>query len=377
MTVLDKFELILSSKPNRSSNNGWLTALLMLTAIAFVGCKGKETEAGAAAASMTELPSVAVQTEAVTEVEVPKVLRLTGTLKGNQETDLAANANGKILSTTVERGQAINKGDILAKVDTRALVLSAAEARAQAKSVEAQQAQAKLECDRYEALKAKGAVTDLEYQQKLTQCQTLPLSAEAANVRARLAAQNVGDGVIRAPFAGVVTERYVEVGQFLRQDSRVATIVALDPIRLQLAVPEAEVGHVTQDALVSFKVSAYPERTFQGKIRFISGALRPSTRDLIVEALVDNADKALRPGMFADAALTVGSRKLPSILNTALLSRDDTERAFFVVDGRIEERVLALGPTAGARTSIEHGGRLDERFVVGDLSQLVNGQPVK
>jgi membrane fusion protein, multidrug efflux system len=349
-------------------------ALLLLASAALMSaCKGKAAPTQVTSA----VAPIHVETQAITELEVPKVLRLTGTLRGNQETDLAANANGRVLVTTVERGQTINKGDILARVDTRALALSAAEAQVQAKSAAAQESQAKLECDRYEALKAKGAVSDIEYQQKLTQCQTLPLSVEAASVRARLAAQNVGDGVIRAPFAGVVTQRYVEVGQFLRQDSRVATIVSLDPMRLELAVPEAEVSHVAEGAQVSFRVAAYPGRRFEGKIRFVSGALRATTRDLIVEALVDNADRALKPGMFADAELTVGTRKLPSILSTSIIQRDDTERAFFVVDGFIEERVLAISTTGGDRVALEKGARLEERFVVGDISKLVNGQPVQ
>lgn len=350
-----------------------LASFVLVATSALSACKKAPTET----ASVKGPDPIHVETEAITELEVPKVLRLTGTLKGNQETDLAANANGRVLTTSVERGQSINKGDIMAKVDTRALALSAAEAKVQAQSAVAQESQAKIECDRYEALKAKGAVSDVEYQAKLTQCQTLPLSVEAANVRARLAAQNVGDGVIRAPFAGVVTQRYVEIGQYLRQDSRVATIVALDPMRLELAVPEAEVSHVAEGAEVSFKVAAYPERRFNGKIRFVSGALRATTRDLIVEALVDNADKALKPGMFADAELNVGRRKLPSILSASILQRDDTERAFFVVEGHLEERVLALGSKGGARVALEKGAREGERFVVGDLSKLVNGQPVQ
>jgi membrane fusion protein, multidrug efflux system len=350
-----------------------IASFVLVATSSLSSCK----KAPAETASVKGPDPIHVETEAITELEVPKVLRLTGTLKGNQETDLAANANGRVLTTSVERGQAINKGDIMAKVDTRALALSAAEAKVQAQSAVAQESQAKIECDRYEALKAKGAVSDVEYQAKLTQCQTLPLSVEAANVRARLAAQNVGDGVIRAPFAGVVTQRYVEIGQYLRQDSRVATIVALDPMRLELAVPEAEVSHVAEGAEVSFKVAAYPERRFNGKIRFVSGALRATTRDLIVEALVDNADKALKPGMFADAELNVGRRKLPSILGTSILQRDDTERAFFVVEGHLEERVLALGSKGGARVALEKGAREGERFVVGDLSKLVNGQPVQ
>jgi RND family efflux transporter MFP subunit len=257
------------------------------------------------------------------------------------------------------------------------LTLSAAEAAAQVKNVEAQESQARIECERYEALKAKGAVTDLEYQQKLTQCQTLPLTREAASARARLAAQNVGDGVIRAPFAGVVTERHVEVGQYLRQDSRVVSLAAVDPIRLELAVPEAEVANVKAEAKVSFTVAAYPKREFEGTIRFVSGAVRPTTRDLLVEAVVANQDKLLRPGMFAEARLALGTRNVPSVPKAAVLQRDETARAFFAVDGRAQERILALGPEAAGRIAVERGAKIGDLVILGDLSVLSNGQPIQ
>lgn len=323
------------------------------------------------------LPPVAVQTAPVTEVEVPVTLRLSGTLRGNQETDLAANAAGRVLSTMVERGASVAPGQVIAKLDVRAAALSAVDARAQADSARAQEAQARAECTRYEQLKAKGAISDLEYDQKMAQCRTLPLSVEAASARARLAAQNVGDGIIRAPFAGVVTERQIEVGQYVRQDTRVATLVSLDPLRLELAVPESEVSKVKLDAEVRFTVAAFPNQQYRGKIRFVSGALRSTTRDLVVEALVQNPDKTLLPGMFADVELTTGTRKLPSVPRSAMLERDGQAHAFAVVDGRLEERLLSLGPAAGDRASVLKGVVLGDQVALPPLDKLSNGQRVR
>ncbi len=349
----------------------WAVALAGLS---LWGCNAQKT---AQADTAGEAPPVAVQAEQATSIAVPSTLRLTGTLRGNRETDLAANANGRVLATSVERGEQIKPGQVLAKLDTRAAALSAAEAAAQVKSSRAQEAQAKSECDRYEQLKQQNLISDLEYQQKITQCLTLPLSVQAASARAALAAQNVGDGVIRAPFAGVVTDRYIEVGQYLRQDSRVVTIVSLDPIRLELAVPEADVAKVHEGADVSFFVAAYPGRRFSGKLRFVSGALRSTTRDLVVEALVENPERLLIPGMFADAELTTGTRQLPSVPKRALLARDNQSHAFVVVDGRLEERILALGPDVGDRVSVVKGVADGERVVVADLGTLKNGERVR
>lgn len=360
-------------------NASSLRSLLLASSLACAAwplsaCKGKTADA---AAGTKEEPAVQVQTEAVTTIDVPRTLRLTGTLRGDRETDLAANASGRVLSTTVERGEQIKPGQVLAKLDTRALALSAADARAQVESIRAQEEQAKGECEKYEQLKARGAISDLEYQQKITQCRTLPLSVQAASARAALAAQNVGDGVIRAPFAGVVTERFVEVGQYVRQDSRIVTIVSADPLRLQITVPESQVASVKEGAAVTFTVAAYPERRFEGKVRFVSGALRSTTRDLVAEAMVPNPERLLIPGMFADVELTVGSQKSASVPLRATREADEQTRLFVVTAGRLEERIVAVGPKVGDRVAIARGVKEGEQVVVSDLTGLANGRKVR
>jgi RND family efflux transporter MFP subunit len=349
-------------------------SLLFAFFSAFPACN--RTSSAATDAGVEHTP-VAVKGATVTEIEVPTTLRLSGTLRGNQETDLAANAAGRVLATSVERGAMVKPGQVLAKLDVRAAALSATEARAQAESAQAQQAQGQAECARYEQLKTKGAISDLEYDRAMSQCRTLPLSAQAASARARLAAQNVGDGIIRAPFAGVVTERQIEVGQYVRQDTRIVTLVSLDPLRLELAVPESEVGKVKVDADVAFTVAAFPGQRFEGKIRFVSGALRRATRDLVVEALVKNPDKTLLPGMFADVELSIGTRKLPSVPKASVILRDGQARAFALVDGRLEERLLALGPEVGDRVSVAKGAALGELVALPPLEGLSNGQRVR
>jgi membrane fusion protein, multidrug efflux system len=353
-----------------------LRLCVLAIGLCLAGCKRNAPETADVKAE-AEVPGVSVTTEAVSAIEVPRALRLTGSLRGNREADLAANASGRVLSVEFERGAHVKLGQVLAKLDVRAATLSAAEARAQADSVRAQEEQAKDECARYDKLKEKGAISELEYQQRVTQCRTLPLSAQAASARAALAAQNVGDGIVRAPFAGVIADRFVEVGQFVRQDSKVATIVSLDPIRLELAIPEAEVAKVSEGALVNFGVSAYPGRRFEGKVRFVSGVVRRSTRDRVVEAVVENPDRLLLPGMFADAELRVGSERLPSVPRASLVTRADQSRLFVVSDGRLEERIVALGPALGERVSVQKGVKLGDQVVVSELSALGNGQKVR
>ena len=248
---------------------------------------------------------------------------------------------------------------------------------AMAESAKASAAQAKLECTRAENLKASGSISQAEYDRLIAACRTSTLGVEASAARAQLAAQNVGDGSVRAPFAGVVTERYVDVGEFVRADSRVVTIVSIDTLRLELAVPEAQASKVKEDAEVRFKVATFPDRRFTGKIRFVSGAIRAATRDLVAEALVDNADHALMPGMFADIDLTTGSRKLPGLPKESVIEKEGRARAFFVVDGRLEERVLSTLPDVGALVPVTKGTKAGDAVVIGDLKSLANGRKTR
>ena len=349
------------------------TAAITLLCCSAAACKKSAAEEKGA----PQLPAVSVKTQTVADVDAPVTLRLTGTLKGMQETDLAANAAGRVMSTAVERGMQVKQGQALAQLDVRAAAISATEMNAMAESAKASAAQLKADCARAEALKKSGSISAAEFDRTSAQCQTSSLSVEASAARAHMAAQNVGDGSIRAPFTGVVTERYVDVGEYVRADSRVVTLVSVDTLRLELAVPEAEASKVKEGAEVVFHVATYGDRKFTGKVRFVSGAIRPTTRDLVVEALVDNADRALMPGMFTDVELAVGSQKLPGLPKEAIMEKDGKFRAYFVVDGRIQERVLSTLPEVTGGVPVLKGTKTGDAVVLGDVSKLVNGQPTR
>lgn len=333
------------------------------------GCKGSPAEERGEA-----LPTAAVRSAVVSEVEAPVTLRLSGTLRGVRETDLAANATGRVLSTFVERGTQVKEGQVLAQLDIRAASITATQANAEAKGAHIKADQLKIECDRSEALRGSGSISQAEYERISAQCVSSLLSIAITSAGAKMAAQNVGDGSVRAPFSGVVTDRYIDVGEFVRPDSRVVTIVSVETLRLELAVPEAQASKVKEDAEVHFHVATFPDRTFTGKVRFVSGAIRAATRDLVVEALVDNADRALKPGMFADVELNIGTQKLAGLPKDAIFDKDGRARAFFVVEGRLQERVLSTLPEVAGVVPVLKGAKPGEAVAVGDLHALANGQ---
>lgn len=353
-----------------------LHSLFALTSLGLLGFTTGCNNKAKADTTAEPAPAIKVDTAVVTEAVAPLELRLTGTLRGSRETDLAANAGGRVIKTMVERGQDVKQGAILAQLDTSAASLALAEARVSVATSQTQEQISKADCERYEQLKAKGAVTDLEYDQITAKCKTAPLSLQAAKARQSIAAKNVGDGTIRAPFAGVIAERFVDVGEYVQPSSRVVSLAQIDQLRLEFSVPEANLASVKADSNVQFSVAAYPE-TFAGKVKFVSGAVREATRDVIVEAFVDNNDRKLKPGMFADVKLLTGEKKMPVVPKSATFERLQKVRVYVIIDNHLEERVLQVGPDLGDTIAIVKGVDAGETIAIGDLSKLSNGARVQ
>lgn len=348
-----------------------LLALLGASTPLATGCKDAQ-----ATLKLKELPAVSVKTTAVTMQEAPLRLLLTGTLRGEKETDLAANVAGRLLKTTVERGQAIEAGALLAQVDTQAAWLALSEAKVQVSTSETQAQINRSECERYEQLKARGVVTDMEYDQVTAKCKTAPLNLEAARARQSIAAKNVGDGMIRAPFSGIVTERYVEVGEYVQASSRVVSLALVDNLRAVFSVPEKHFPSIRPGAEVLVSVAAYGDEQFPGKVAHISGAVR-DTRDVVVEATIENADRRLLPGMFAEVSLTIGTQKFPSVPKSAVFTQNDKANVYVAAGQKLEQRVVAVFAEVGDRALIQKGLVEGERVVATPEPNLKNGARIK
>ncbi len=127
---------------------------------------------------------------------------------------------------------------------------------------------------------------------------------------------------------------------------------------------------------MTFTVPTYPNRSFTGTVRFISSAVRETTRDMIAEAVVDNVDRALRPGMFASVSLLVGEAPLPVIPKTSVVEKDGRTHVFAVVEQRLEERVVQIGAPKGDLVSVVRGLRTGEKVVIAPTETNHNGQTV-
>jgi membrane fusion protein (multidrug efflux system) len=320
---------------------------------------------------------VHVRTIVVDERAVPKTVRLTGVLEADRRSELAANAAGRVTKTFVEIGAHVKAGDAIVALDARAASIGAAEARANAESARQELATAKAECERYEKLHDKGAVTDEEYELKLSQCRTQAAQAAAARARVASAVQSVTDAQVRAPFGGVVADRFVNVGDFVREDSRVVTLLVDDPLRLRLTVPEPYIGYVRDGLPVTFETVARPGQRFAATVRYVGREVRSTTRDLLVVAIADNPEGTLVSGMFVTADLAIGTTTLPVVPKSALSPLEGSETVFMVVGDHVQRRVVQPGYREGNWVATLEGVTKGDRLVDAPPATLRDGALVE
>jgi membrane fusion protein (multidrug efflux system) len=354
----------------------WAPGVSLALALLVAGC----SHASSAEPEGEAKPATAklhVDTAVVSEQPVPNLLRLTAVLSSDERTDLAANASGRVIKTFVERGDHVLQGAVLAQLDARSAALTRAEAEANVTSASEQLKNGRADCQRYVGLLAKGAITQQEYDKQSTSCETQAASEAAARARAGAAVQSLTDSTIRAPFSGVIAERFVHVGDYVHADTRVVTLLVDDPLRLQLTVAEANIGSVRPGLAVSFQTVAIPGRVFTATVKYMGGEVREATRDLVVEAVTDNHDHALLPGMFVTAQLPVGEVTLPVVPAASLLRRNDNDSLFAVTDGHLEERVVQLGPKVGDVVAIADGVKKGDHVVVSPPPAAADGEQIE
>ncbi|HKP57875.1 MAG TPA: efflux RND transporter periplasmic adaptor subunit [Polyangiales bacterium] len=349
-----------------------LTWIWVAAVAAAAGCQRKPPPEAKAAT----LPPVQVESALIDEHPVPKTLIVTGTLEADQRTELAANAAGRVTRTFVERGDHVKAGALLAQLDTRGAALGHAEAEANAKAITEQLESVRAECKRYAALRDKGAITQQEYDRQAVQCRTQASSEEAARARLAEAARVIQDAAIRAPFAGVIGERFISVGDYVQPNSKVVTLLVDDPLRLRLSVPEPAIPYAKEGTEVRFKVLSIPDREFTARIKYVGREVRPTTRDLIDEAVVDNRERLLLPGTFVTAELPTGNVNQALVPKNALVDAGGEHTVFAIVDQRLEQRAVHTGMSIDDRIAVSEGLKKGDRVVLNPKPDLKDGSPV-
>lgn len=274
-------------------------------------------------------------------------------------------------------------------------------------SATAQAKQADADARRYESLIQTGDVSRSAYEKARTQADTAQAQANSARqqyeatlnaarqnfqgvsgaqaslegikAQAALARKAVEDTLIRAPFAGYVSSRPVAAGQYVALANKIATVLLITPIKLELQVPEANAPQMKLSAEVEANVPGYPDRLFRGRVTAINPAIDTNSRTFTVVAEFPNSDLSLKPGMFATARILLPGSSMGLFVPKNAVITDPTTNSsqlFFLRDGRARVAVVQLGPTVGDETQILSGISPGASIAVDHLEDLYDGESV-
>jgi RND family efflux transporter MFP subunit len=387
-------------------------ALLLSASLLNGGCSTAAETAPDAANSAEPL---AIATAPVESRSIDRYLRVTGSLKADAQAEVSAETAGRVIETPVERGTRVTQGALLVRISSSETSAQLQEADANAAQIEAKlglvsgqpfdrtkvpdvmNAKATLdlaeaEFNRMRALVDQKVISQSEFDQRRTQLEAARQkyqseqnladqsyrSLEGARARVALARKAVADTSVRAPLTGIVAERLVSVGDYVTRGARVATVVRIDPLRVELTVPEQHVSLVRVGQQVRLTVDAYPGQEFAATVKFVSPSLRSDQRALTVEAIASNADARLKPGFFA-TALVRQPDAAPALLvpASAIETIAGTSRVYAVKDNKIEERIVTLGEKLEGQIEITSGVAKGDVIATDPKGRLADGQTVK
>lgn len=394
-------------------HSGFFYSGLVIAALGMfaAGCGGDATTVMAEA--KPEPPVVdAARVESRT---IDRYLRVTGSLVADEQAEVSAEAAGRVIAAPVERGSHVAQDAVLARISPTETSAQLLEAEANAAQIEARlglssgqpfdpkrvpdvmNAKASLdlaaaEFARIKSLLDQKVVSQSEYDQRRAQVDAAQQqfqmaqnaaeqsyrSLQAARARIDLARKAVSDTTIRAPFAGLVAERLVSVGDYVTRGAHVATVVRVDPMRVELTVPEQAISLIKNGQAVQISVDAYPGETFAAKIRYVSPSLRADQRALTVEAVAANPDGRLKPGLFATASIQQPAGA-PAMLvpASALETIAGTSRVYVIKGDKIEERIVTLGEPVGQQIEITSGLANGETVAAAPKGHLTDGMDVR
>lgn len=333
-----------------------LSFLLFLTAFA-AACSG-----GGAKERDREAPLV--KAEAARPMVFTDRIEAVGTARAKEQVTLSAPVTERIVRLNFDDGSFVHAGQVIA-------VLRQAEQTAELSEANARSREAQQQLRRVESLKNRGFATRSNYDTQVA-------AAAAARAQAQQVQAQIGDRVIRAPFAGWVSLRNISVGAIAGQGTDIATVSDLSTIKLDFTVPETMLAAIREGLTIDARAAAYPDRPFNGTIRTIDPVIDPNTRAVTVRALLPNPDRMLRPGMMMRVAIQSASRTALSVPELAVLGEGESSFVFAVEAGnRVRRLPVRTGAHVGGRVEILAGLRPGQRVVTEGIIKVADGMQVR
>ncbi|CAM3761533.1 Efflux transporter periplasmic adaptor subunit [Bordetella sputigena] len=321
-----------------------------------------------------------VQTTQATTPESGQSLALPGTLQGYVQAPLSARASGYLKRWTKDIGSRVEKGELLAEIETPEIDQQLSQAIAAREQAKAAQALANSTLARWEALRRKDVVSQQDLEEKRGSAAQAAANLAAAQANEQRLRQLEGFKRIVAPFSGIITRRNVDVGDLIDAGSGrpLFLMSQTDPLRVYINVPQRYAQLVKPGVHVTVTQAELGGQKFTGTIARTAASIDLATRTMQVEISLRNPESKLLPGAYVSVALDLPAGDTLAVPNNTLLfRREGTMVAVVGPDGRIELRRITLGRNLGQTIEVADGLQAADRIVLNPPDSLATGDIVQ
>jgi len=355
-----------------------LFALCILNLTWLLACSGGEGRSDDSAPAAP--PAIQVGQENIVTVQRAQIVAgpiISGELRAEREATVRAELGGSMVAVRAQEGQAVRKGDLLGRIEAVTLEDARRSAASAVTAAQNQVTLARREAERTELLVSGGALAtrDLE----VARANVAAAEAQLADARARLvsAQKQLGDTVLRAPITGIVSNRAVNQGDVVTTGAELFTIIDPSSMRLEAAVPSADLSAITVNAPVRFTVRGY-DQPFEGRIERISPAADPVTRQVPIFVAIPNVGGRLVAGLFAEGRVVKASADGLVVPESAVNTSESSPWVLRVASGRTEKVPVTLGlrDPRTERVQITAGVKEGDILLQGAAQAVAPGTPV-
>jgi RND family efflux transporter MFP subunit len=317
----------------------------------------------------------------VVEVKKQKIsekLYYTGLIEAWKEINITPDVGGKIAKIYVQEGDRVGKNQLLAELDTRAIRLQREQAEAAVAVAEANFNDAKRNMARMERLKSEDAVSDQQYEKIKLANDAAEAQLQQARAALNLAKYNLDVSIMKAPFAGVIASKNAEVGDVINPmmgPGGIITLINFSRIKIEIDISPQDIAHIKKGQPAFLRVSAIPDRVFEGQVALVNLSADPVTKKFGIEVRADNPDLLLRPNTFGEVVLEVrSSENTLAVPQKAVLE----DKFLFVVKGNTaEKREVVLGLQNTELVEILSGIEEGDQVVVEGSFGLEDGSEIE
>ncbi|MDW7679551.1 MAG: efflux RND transporter periplasmic adaptor subunit [bacterium] len=350
--------------------------MMIMMSLIISGCSKNENDT-----NEKNLESVPIELGSLERGDLEEMLSLTGNIQPWKKVNVAPNVPGTVDRIYVDRGDRVAKGQLLAELDTRATKLRLEQAKAGLSVAKASYEDASKNWERIKELHEKGTVSPQQFEKVQMGFKAGQAQLEQAQAAFNLAEYQLEVSIMNAPFAGVITGKYMNEGEMINPSmpgSRgVLTLMDINKVKIEVNISENQFAKVTVGLPVSVTVDAYPDEKFNGEVSIVNEAADPMSRTFAVEITVPNSNEKLKAGMFARVEITTEKRTNVWILPVdAVFAEQGNDYVYVVNNNHAIKRTVKLGLHQEEQVELISGLDESEQFVIVGKEMLKDGATV-